>query len=196
MRLAIVGTGISGLVAARLLHREHEVTVYEAGEYIGGHTNTIDVPLDGRTYAVDTGFIVYNERTYPNFVKLLDRLGVATQPSDMSFSVSCARSGLEYCSTSLFAQRRNVVRVAFLRMLVDIARFNRRARSLAGTTDFSRTLGDLFDSDGYSRYFVEYYLVPMMAAIWSARPETIANLPAAHFPVSYTHLTLPTKRIV
>jgi len=181
MKLAVVGTGISGLVAAHLLHPDHTVTVFEASNRVGGHTNTVNVPLGDRTYAVDTGFIVYNERTYPNFVRLLASLDVPTQPSDMSFSVTCDTTGLEYSSTSIFAQRRNLVRVAFLRMLAEITRFNRRARLLLEDEHAPRTLGELFEADGYSRYFVNYYLAPMMAAIWSTRPDMISELPAAHF---------------
>jgi predicted NAD/FAD-binding protein len=101
MRIAIIGGGISGLTAAHLLCDDHEVTLYEANDYLGGHTNTVDVTLDGLTWPVDTGFIVFNERTYPNFIRLLDRLGVASQPSVMSFSVSSEKDGLEYCATNL-----------------------------------------------------------------------------------------------
>ncbi|MFN0095356.1 MAG: NAD(P)-binding protein, partial [Dehalococcoidia bacterium] len=133
MRLAIVGSGISGLVCAWLLHGPHDVTVFEAGDWVGGHTNTVDVEAGGRPWAVDTGFIVFNEWTYPNFIRILDRLGVASQESSMSFSVSCERTGLEYNGTSLntlFAQRRNLLRPSFHRMIRDILRFNREAGAL------------------------------------------------------------------
>ena len=124
MRIAIVGAGISGMLAAYLLCEEHDVTLFEANAYLGGHTHTVRVPLAGRTYEVDTGFIVFNDWTYPNFIALMDRLGVASQPSQMSFSVKCERTGLEYNGTtmnSLFAQRRNLVRPRFLRMIRDTA---------------------------------------------------------------------------
>ena len=143
MKVAIVGTGISGLVCAHLLHPHHDITVFEANGYIGGHTNTVRVDLpDGsggvETHHVDTGFIVHNDRNYPNFVKLLDQLGVATQPSEMSFSVSDPRIGLEYRGTNLntlYAQRRNLAKPWFHRMLVDILRFNRAARRLLADED-------------------------------------------------------------
>ena len=138
MKIAIIGTGISGMVAAYLLHRDHEITVFEAAGYIGGHTNTIDVELDGRVYAVDTGFIVFNDWTYPNFIALLNKLGVESQPSDMSFSVKCERTGLEYNGTSLnalFAQRRNLFRPSFYRMIRDILRFNRESVELLDQPD-------------------------------------------------------------
>ncbi|NIW23816.1 MAG: FAD-dependent oxidoreductase, partial [Gammaproteobacteria bacterium] len=130
MRVAIVGAGISGLVTAYLLHERHEITVFEAAEYVGGHTNTIDVDEGGRSVAVDTGFIVFNEHNYPNFCRLLDRLGVESQPSDMSFSVREERSGFEYAGGSLrglFAQRRNLLRPRFYRMVCDVLRFYREA---------------------------------------------------------------------
>jgi len=121
MRIAVIGTGISGMVAAYLLCQDHDVVVFEANDYVGGHTNTIDVELNGANHRVDTGFIVFNRENYPNFVKLMELLGVSYQPSNMSFSVQCERTGLEYCPTnlnSLFAQRRNLLRPSFYRMLV------------------------------------------------------------------------------
>ena len=133
MRIAIIGAGISGLVSAYLLCRDHDIVVYEANDYAGGHTHTIDVDVNERRYPVDTGFIVFNEKTYPNFVKLLARLRVDTQPSDMSFSVACERTGLEYNPSSvnqLFAQRRNLLRPAFHGMVRDIFRFYKEAPSL------------------------------------------------------------------
>ena len=138
MKIAIVGTGVSGLVAAHMLHPHHEITVFESDTRIGGHANTVDVEVDGRSVAVDTGFIVYNDRNYPGFRALLDRLGVATQPTEMSFSVSDPRTGLEFRGSNLnaiFAQRRNLANPSFLRLLADITRFNRAARRLvAGET--------------------------------------------------------------
>ncbi|NIR30973.1 MAG: NAD(P)-binding protein [Gammaproteobacteria bacterium] len=189
MRIAIIGTGVSGLVAARRLHRHHEVTLFEANDWVGGHTHTVDVELACGRYAVDTGFIVFNDWTYPHFVRLLDELGVESQPSSMSFSVRCERTGLEYNGTSLnrlFAQRRNLIRPAFYRMLRDILRFNREAPELIGAGDDDLTLGEYLALRGYSREFIEYYLVPMGAAIWSATPPTMGQFPARYF-VQFFH---------
>ncbi|MBW2426787.1 MAG: NAD(P)-binding protein, partial [Deltaproteobacteria bacterium] len=133
MKIAIAGTGISGLVAAHLLHRDHDIKVFEADPRIGGHTHTFDVEVEGERHSVDTGFIVFNTKTYPNFVKLLDGIGVESDPTDMSFGLACERSGLEWGSRglgSLFAQRRNALNPAFWRMLRDVVRFNRESRAL------------------------------------------------------------------
>jgi uncharacterized protein len=184
MRIAVIGSGISGMVAAHRLSREHEVTVYEAGGHIGGHTHTVDVEHQGRPYAVDTGFIVYNDWTYPNFVQLLDELQVPWQPSQMSFSVRCEKTGLEYNGTSinsLFAQRRNFLRPSFLRMVADILRFNRDAPALLAGGSDRIGLGEYLDREGYSRYFVDHYIIPMGAAIWSSRPLDMLNFPARFF---------------
>ncbi len=184
MRIAVVGTGISGMVAAYHLNREHDVTIYEAASHIGGHTHTVDIPYAGKTYAIDTGFIVFNDWTYPNFVALLEELEVGWQPSDMSFSVRCDKSGLEYNGTSLnslFAQRRNLARPSFLRMIADIVKFNRRAPSLLKNPDNHTTLGEYLNRDGYSSYFINHYIVPMGAAIWSSRPSDMMNFPARFF---------------
>ena len=183
MRIAIVGTGISGMVSAYLLHRDHDVTVFEAADYIGGHTNTLDVTVDGRTYAVDTGFIVFNDWTYPSFIKLLEKLGVESQPSDMSFSVKCESTGLEYNGTSLntlFAQRRNLLRPSFYRMILDTLRFNREAVSLIDQPGPGPSLGEYLDSRRYSKEFVEQYIVPMGAAIWSASHDNMRAFPARY----------------
>ncbi len=182
-RVAVVGTGISGMVAARLLAREHEVTVFEAASWIGGHTNTIDVVEDGRTVPVDTGFIVYNERTYPNFVKLLGEIGVATRASSMSFSVRCEKTGLEWASTSfdaLFAQRTNLLRPRFLNMLREILRFNRESRALLDMPG-DPSLAEYLEWKGFSRNFVENYIVPLGASIWSAAPGRFEDFPAKFF---------------
>jgi predicted NAD/FAD-binding protein len=171
MRIAIVGSGISGMVAAHRLRRDHEVTVYETAGYAGGHTHTVEVESGGRTYAVDTGFIVFNDWTYPNFIALMDELGVASQPSAMSFSVRCERTGLEYNGTSLnslFAQRRNLLRPAFLRMVAEIVRFNRTAPALLASRGLGPALGDYLADGRFSRGFIDHYIVPMGAAIWSA----------------------------
>lgn len=183
-RVAIVGTGISGLVCAHLLHRDYDLTLFEAGAYAGGHTHTIPVERDGQVYPVDTGFIVYNEHNYPNFVRLLDELGVATQPTTMSFSVRCARTGLEYNGTSLnqlFAQRRNLLRPSFYRMVGGILRFYREAGELLEGGDENLTLGEYLERNRYPRSFIEHHIMPMGAAIWSGTPEDIRAFPARYF---------------
>ncbi len=189
MKIAIVGTGISGMLAAYLLSDEHQVTVFEANDYVGGHTNTINVELHGATYAVDTGFIVYNERTYPNFIALLHRLGVASQPSTMSFSVKCDQTGLEYNGTSvntLFAQRRNLLRPSFYRMVRDILRFFREAPALLQDGDAGQTLGAYLAANRYSEEFVEQHILPLGAAIWSADRTQMRDFPARYF-VQFFH---------
>lgn len=173
IKIAIIGGGISGLTTAHLLCGEHEVTLFEANYYPGGHTNTRDITHDGTTYAVDTGFIVFNERTYPNFIKLLDRLDVASQPSVMSFATICETTGLQYCATNLdtlFAQRKNLFSVPFWRMLLEIFRFNRSSGELYGSSDLSLTLGDYLHAHDYSQMFIEKFLIPIGAAVWSADP--------------------------
>jgi len=185
MKIAIVGTGVSGLVCAHLLSRTHDVTVFEADARPGGHAHTVRVELPDGTFDVDTGFLVYNERNYPGLIKLFADLGVATKPSDMSFSVCDEVSGLEWKGTSfdtVFAQRRNLVRPAFLRMLADIVRFNRRAtRLLDGTSDPSMSLEDLLADGHWSSRFLDWYLVPMGSSIWSADPSTFLDMPAVTF---------------
>jgi predicted NAD/FAD-binding protein len=181
MRIAIVGAGIAGNVVAYRLRGEHEVTVFEACDYVGGHTHTVDVEHAGTRYAIDTGFIVFNDWTYPNFVRLLDELGVATQPTSMSFSVSCELDGLEYNGTSLtglFADRRNLVRPKFYRLLADIVRFGRDARAYLATGDRSATLGEFLAQRRYSAELATHYVVPMTAAIWSAAPGSVLDMPA------------------
>ena len=180
MSIAIVGSGISGLVAAYRLQPEHEVTVFESAAYVGGHTHTVDVESGGRHYAIDTGFIVFNDWTYPNFIELLAEIDVPWQNSDMSFSVRCERSGLEYNGTSLntlFAQRLNLVRPSFLRMVRDILRFNAHAPRLLEETGEELPLGEYLHREGYSRSFLEHYILPMAAAVWSSRPADILAFP-------------------
>lgn len=183
MKIAIIGSGIAGNVAAYHLQREHDITVFEAAGHIGGHTHTHEIEHEGRQVAVDTGFIVCNDRTYPNFLALMAELGVELQPSDMSFSVQTP-AGLEYNGTtlnSLFAQRRNLLRPSFYRMIRDILRFNREAPRLLDSADDGLTLGDYLDAQGFSRQFAEHYILPMGAAIWSAGTATMRAFPARYF---------------
>jgi predicted NAD/FAD-binding protein len=190
MKLAVIGGGISGLAAAHLLCAEHEITLFEANDYLGGHTHTIDVTRADGAWAVDTGFIVFNERTYPNFIRLLDRLGVPSQPSVMSFSVTNERTGLQYCATNLdtlFAQRRNLFKPGFWRMLLEIFRFSRESRALYAGDDLALTLGGYLQARGYSRGFIEQFLVPMGSAIWSADPGRFLDFPATAFVTFFTN---------
>ena len=184
MRIAIIGTGISGLTSAYLLSEDHEVVVYEANSYIGGHTNTVDVSLNGQQYAVDTGFIVFNEKTYPHFVKLMRRLGVGWQNSVMSFSVQCEKTGLEFSPStlnSLFIQRRNLLRPSFYRMLWDAMRFKRDSEALLESDDYGLTLAEFLTGKGYSQAFVQHFIVPMGAAVWSTDPVKFNEFPARYF---------------
>ena len=184
MHIAVIGSGISGLVCSYLLSEEHPVTVYEANDYIGGHTHTIDVPLAGQMYAVDTGFIVFNENTYPNFIKLMRRLGVAAQPSSMSFSVQCEKTGLYFRPSTLntlFAQRKNIFRPSFYRMLADALRFRREASELIETDDYRISLQSYLAKKCYSTSFIDRFIMPMGSAIWSSDPEKFKEFPARYF---------------
>ena len=169
MKLAVIGSGISGLVVAWLLRDDHEVTVFEANDYVGGHTNTVDVSIEEERHAIDTGFIVFNDRTYPNFCQLLDRLGVASSPTEMSFSVRCDRTGLEYNGSSLsqlFAQRRNLLRWRFYRMLRDIIRFHRDAPRLLSAGHERITVNDYVIERRFSK---DQLLTTIMIAIAMAK---------------------------
>jgi predicted NAD/FAD-binding protein len=180
MRIAIIGAGVSGLVAAHLLHREHDVSVFEAADWIGGHTHTVRVDAADGAHDVDTGFIVMNDRNYPNFERLLGKLGVPTQPSNMSFSVSDGRN-FEYSSTSLgglFANPRHLASPRFLRMLADVRRFQREARELLASDGDGPSRRDYLDQRSYSRDFVERLIVPQAAAVWSADPGQMWTFPA------------------
>ena len=176
-----MGAGVSGLACAHRLAPEHDVTVLEAADYAGGHAHTVRVDLPDETHQVDTGFIVLNDRNYPNFERMLAELGVATQPSDMSFSVSDEHGRLEYNGSSpngLFAVRSNLVSPAFLRMVRDLVRFNREAPALVGLNGSGPTLGAFLDEGGYSREFVDHLIVPQASAVWSADPAQMWSFPA------------------
>jgi predicted NAD/FAD-binding protein len=186
MRIAIVGSGISGLTSAWLLNRKHDITVFEAESWVGGHTHTVNVSVNGKTHAIDTGFIVFNDWTYPNFIRLLGKLGVAFKPTEMSFSVSDPDSHTEYNGNnlnSLFAQRSNLLSPSFWGMLRDIMRFNKEAlndlqsQRIAADT----TLGAYLKSGGYGRRFTEHYIVPMGAAIWSMSLADMLAFPLQFF---------------
>ena len=181
MRIAVVGAGVSGLVAAHLLSPAHDVTVFEAAGYPGGHTNTIRVDTEHETHWVDTGFIVFNDRNYPNFERLLNRLGVASQPSNMSFAVSDEAGDFEYSSASpngLFAKRAHLMTPWFHRMGADLLRFNREARELMRSDGDGPSLGRWLEERRYSRPFVERLIVPQASAVWSADPRQMWSLPA------------------
>jgi len=180
MKIAIVGTGVSGLVAAHRLHREHEIVVYEAASRLGGHTHTVEVDDPRGPLPIDTGFIVFNDRNYPCFEALLAELGVATQPSQMSFSVSDGRGEFEYAGTprGLFARPSHLVSPSFLGMLREWSRFNREAQELIGTNGSSPSLGQWLEQRGFSNHFVERLIVPQVSAVWSADPEQVWSFPA------------------
>ncbi|WP_454863971.1 NAD(P)/FAD-dependent oxidoreductase [Pseudomonas hormoni] len=186
MNIAIIGSGISGLTCAYLLNRSHAITLFEAGDRVGGHTHTVDVKVDGKEYAVDTGFIVFNDRTYPNFIRLLGQIGVGFKATEMSFSVTDPDSGLEYNGNnlnSLFAQRRNLLSPRFWGMLRDILRFNKRAQSdlSEGRIAADTTLDEYLKAGGYGEQFILHYIVPMGAAIWSMPMAQMLNFPVEFF---------------
>ena len=184
MKIAVIGSGISGMTAAYLLSDEHEIVLFEANDYIGGHTNTADVSFNGHRYPVDTGFIVFNAKTYPNFIKLMKRLGVKWQNSVMSFSVQCEKTGLEFSPStlnSLFVQRRNLFRPSFYRMLWDVTRFKQDAERLLKSEDYELTLSSYLNQKGYSKGFIQHFIIPMGEAIWSADPIEFNNFPVRYF---------------
>jgi predicted NAD/FAD-binding protein len=189
LRFAVIGGGVAGLVAAYVLARRHSVVLYEARERLGGHAHTVDVELDGRAFAVDTGFIVLNDRTYPLFTRLLDQLGVATHEAPMSFGVRSDRSGVEYAVTSLdslFAQRHNALRPSFYRLLVDIARWNRLAERSRGARYESMPLRELLERHRFSRRFADEYLLPLGSAIWSCPSDRLGEFPVG-FLTAFLH---------
>src|SRR3954451_24723385 len=183
MNVAIVGAGISGLIADHLLHERHAITIFEAAPYAGGHPNTIRVDSAYQTHPVDTGFIVFNDRNYPNFVKLLDKLGVAHQPSHMSFAVADECGDFEYSSGSLgglFAKGSHAVSTTFQRMVLDYVRFNKKGRELLADprTNGKPSLRDWLDECGFSQPFIERLIVPQAGAVWSSDPDQMWSFPA------------------
>ena len=184
-RIAVIGAGISGLASAWLLSQRHVVTLYEAGDYLGGHTNTVDVTLDGVCHPVDTGFLVYNTHTYPNLTALFAHLGVASVETEMSFAVSLEEPAIEWAGSSLatvFGQKRNLLRPDFWRMLADILRFNRESVAwIEQHPDYGGSLREFLAAGRYSRPFAEWYLLPMAAAIWSCPAGQMLDYPLASF---------------
>ncbi|WP_417335831.1 NAD(P)/FAD-dependent oxidoreductase [Halobacteriovorax marinus] len=181
MKIAIAGFGISGIASANYLCEKHEITVFESNHYLGGHTHTHDIELGGQKFAIDTGFIVFNKKTYPLFTELLDKTQTEYAPTSMSFSVSCERTGLEYNGTDfngLFAQRANLLRPSFLTFLWGISDFNKKAKKFLNNKDHSLSLGDFFRQNNIKRSVIEYYVLPMMAAVWSTDPALVWNFPA------------------
>ena len=184
MKIAIIGSGISGLTTGYLLSKNHDITMFEKNDYIGGHTHTHEIDHEGKNLSVDSGFIVYNERTYPNFIKLLDQLGVERQLTRMGFSVKSESDDLEYAGHSLnglFAQRSNFLRPSFIRMLRSMKRFNQEARRDLSSIDPETTLGDYLMSNNYPTEFIQHYIIPIGAAIWSTVPSDMMNIPAVFF---------------
>ncbi len=185
MRIAVVGSGIAGTSSAWLLSQDHTVDVYEAEDYLGGHTCTLDVTVDGTTFPADTGFMVFNDRTYPNLIRFFERLDIEWTESDMSFSVRIPAENIEWSGhtlDSVFAQRKNIANPKFLKMLADVVRFSRDAdRLLADPTTEELTLGQLLDREGYGGGFTDWYLIPMGDAIWSTPPGEMLDYPAGTF---------------
>jgi uncharacterized protein len=182
-RVAVVGSGIAGLATAHALAADAHVSLFEAGSHFGGHANTVDVTLDGQTHGVDTGFLVFNHRTYPNLVKLFEKLQVQTAPSEMSFSVQVPHAGLEWSGNNLnsvFAQRRNLLRPRFLGMLADVLRFNRLGTAIAQRGDdaeMAEPIGDFLARQGFGAAFSDWYLLPMVGCIWSCPTDQMLRFP-------------------
>ena len=184
MKIAIIGSGISGLVCAHLLHKDFDLAIFEANDYIGGHTHTINVSLDQHSYAVDTGFIVFNRATYPNFCKLIDTLGVDSQKTSMNFSVHCDKTGLEYGSESaatLFAQSKNILSPSYWRMVLEIFQLRRHLNAYLESNDPDMQMGEFLARHKYSQRFIDHFIVPLGASLWSAEPGKIIEFPARTF---------------
>ncbi|WP_046004489.1 NAD(P)/FAD-dependent oxidoreductase [Pseudoalteromonas rubra] len=191
-KIAVIGSGVSGMVCARLLSTQHDVHLFEKRDRLGGHTATKEVEYQGQTYQVDTGFIVYNDRTYPNFIKLMDKLGIQGKPTEMSFSVHNKDTGLEYNGhdlNTLFAQRRNLVRPKFWRLIREIVRFNKTAKQRFAEDEFSanETLGSFLDEQNFSEFFAEHYILPMGAAIWSTSLQKMKEFELKFFVRFFYH---------
>ena len=189
MKIAIIGSGIAGNTLAHHLHQDHDITVFEAESHIGGHAHTHEIELFGKKHSVDTGFIVFNDRTYPEFSALLHQLKVPWQPSNMSFSVRCEKTGLEYNGTSfnsLFAQRRNFFKPSFYSMIRDILRFNKTSLELL-TDGNEISLGHYLAQQDFSSTFIHHYIVPMGAAIWSTDATQMMQFPARFFVRFFHH---------
>ena len=183
MEIAIIGSGISGLTASYLLNKKHNITLFEKNDYLGGHTHTHDINIGEKNFSVDSGFIVYNEKTYPNFIKLLDILNVERQKTTMGFSIKSEVKNLEYAGNSIksvFAQKRNYFRPSFLRMLIDIIRFNKKAKADLFMSS-QVTLGQYLEQNSYSKSFINHYIIPMGAAIWSTTAKLMMDMPALFF---------------
>ena len=185
-QIAVIGSGISGLTTAYLLSRDHYVCLYETNPVLGGHTATVDVSVNGKEYAIDTGFIVFNDWTYPNFLKLLDRIGIDKQETEMSFSVQHTGSGIEYNGHSLatmFAQHSNLLSPRFYRFIYEILRFNKTSKRLLNDQqqDADMTLGNFLDNHGFSSFFADHYILPMVAAIWSSSIDDARDFPLGLF---------------
>ena len=184
MKIAIIGSGISGLTVAHLLCKDYDVTVFEANDYIGGHTHTHEIKIGNKSWHIDSGFIVYNERTYPNFIKLLNKLKVKTQKTSMGFSVKSPSSGLEYSGgslNSLFAQRLNLLKPSFYVMIKDILKFNRIAVSELEGISRTSTINDFLKKHKFGSQFIDNYIIPMGAAIWSTSASMTTEMPAAFY---------------
>jgi hypothetical protein len=185
-RIAIIGSGISGLTCAYHLSPKHEVTLFEAGSCLGGHTATVDIELDGEQHAIDTGFIVFNDQTYPNFIKMLDAIGIQAKATEMSFSVQHTGSGIEYNGnslSSLFAQKTNLLSLRFYRFVLEIIRFNRVCKKALDQRQMLThdTLGEFLESERFSDFFTQHYILPMVAAIWSSSLSASRAFPLDFF---------------
>ena len=184
MRIAVIGSGISGLTCAYILNNEHDITIFEKNDYVGGHTHTHQIEYGGEEFSIDSGFIVYNEWTYPNFIKILDQLGVERQLTRMGFSVKSDKNNLEYAGHSLnglFAQRSNLFRPSFMRILLSMRRFNHEAKTELKTLDPQITLGQYLASKNYPKEFIKHYIIPIGAAIWSTVPKQMMDMSAVFF---------------
>ena len=184
MKVAIVGSGISGLTCAYILNNDHDITIFEKNDYVGGHTHTHQIEYGGEEFSIDSGFIVYNEWTYPNFIKILDQLGVERQLTRMGFSVKSDKNNLEYAGHSLnglFAQRSNLFRPSFMRILLSMRRFNYEAKTELKTLDPQITLGKYLVSRNYPKEFIKHYIIPIGAAIWSTVPKQMMEMSAVFF---------------